>query len=213
MLMRSARASSRRGVVNRQGNAPVTDHFHSLVDDVLHVAFHLIELLAGNQLLHPAGVEIHKVARTSTVVGKVLNGQPQPPRTRRPHHEPFAATRKVAVVKVVPEFLVVDLVVVPANPLLGHSRGAARFKDIERPVAEPSRHKALVLLVPQPFVLEMRKLVDVGKGPHLRARIPAGLLRPVEPERTARLRTEMPGNDGAEVFVEAGSSFLWRHGW
>ena len=101
------------------------------------------------------------------------------------------------------ELLVVGLVVVPADALLGHAGGAAGLEDVVRPALVMRRHPHLGLQVAQPLVLEMRESRDeVGERLHLPSRVPAGLARPIEPERAAGLGREVPRDDLAHVRVE-----------
>jgi hypothetical protein len=103
----------------------------------------------------------------------------------------------------VAELGVVDLVVVPADALLGHSRGATGFEDVEGLSLELGGHPDLGLLVAQPLVLEVWELrYEVGEGLHLGPRIPAGFFHPTEPERAAGFGTEVPSDDFADVGVE-----------
>src|SRR5881394_3973705 len=89
------------------------------------------------------------------------------------------------------EFLVIHLVIVPADALFGHAGGAAGFKNIEWTTFELRRHPDFRLKIAQRFILEMGKLKQVGESGDLRARVEI-FLHPSEPERAAGLGREMP---------------------
>ena len=101
------------------------------------------------------------------------------------------------------ELAVIDLVVIPADTLLGHSGGAAGLEDIERLALERCRNPHFGLKVAQPLVLKMRELCHVREGLNFLPRIKV-LLRPIEPERTAGLRRKMPRNDLLQMGFEFG---------
>ena len=64
----------------------------------------------------------------------------------------------------------------------------------------------------KPVILEVRETDEVGEGVDLLARVPSGLLRPIEPERRAGLRGEVPLDDFANVGVELLGGALDRIG-
>ena len=100
------------------------------------------------------------------------------------------------------EFLVVGLVIVPPDALLGHAGRAAGFKNVERPALVFRWHPDFRLQVAQGLVLEVRKPADkVGEGIHFLAWVEI-LPGPIEPERAAAFRREMPRDDFANVGVE-----------
>ena len=174
---------------------------HRLIDHVFHVGFGLVGLFVADDLFHPARIEIDKVTGAAAEIGEVLDGQTQPARAGRAHHQPRAAPRKMFVGNFSGEFLVVHLVIVPADALFGHAGGAAGLKNVERTSFELRRHPDFRLKVAQGFVLEMRKLQQVGERFDLFARVEM-LLRPAEPERAAGLGREMPMNDFAQVGIQ-----------
>ncbi len=88
------------------------------------------------------------------------------------------------------ELLVIDLVIVPADALLGHAGGAAGFKDVEGAALEFFGHPDFRLQVAQPFVLEMREALQAGEAFDFGGGIPAGLLGPIQPERAAGFRAK-----------------------
>jgi hypothetical protein len=69
------------------------DH-RGLIDDVLHVGLGFVELLVRDQLLHPARIEIDEIAGAAAHIGQMLDGEAQPARAGRSHHEPGAARGK-----------------------------------------------------------------------------------------------------------------------
>jgi hypothetical protein len=107
------------------------------------------------------------------------------------------------VLHLVGELAVIDLVVVPADALLRHARRAACLKDVERLALERGRHPDLRLQIAKPFILEMREFLDVLHRLHFLARVEI-LLGPVQPERAARFRREMPVDDLLQVRVQGG---------
>ena len=116
----------------QRAHAPVFHNRRGLVDDVFHVRLGLVILLFADEPLHPARVEVHKITRASAHIGKMLDGQPQPPRPRGADHQPVMITRKRGVIQRVGKLAVIHLVIIPADALLGHPRGAAGFENIER---------------------------------------------------------------------------------
>ena len=138
---------------------------HGLIDDVLHVGAGLVELLVGDDLLHEARIEIDEVARAAAHVGEMLDGEAQAARAGRAHHQPVVVAREMLVGDLLAELGVIDLVIVPADALLGHAGRAAGFENVERLALELRRHPDLGLQIAQPFVLEVRELRDdVGEG-------------------------------------------------
>ena len=101
------------------------------------------------------------------------------------------------------KLLVVGFVIIPPDPLLGHARGAAGFKDIIRTPLVLGGHPHVRLKVTQPIILKMRKARhEVRERSYFPARIPARLASPLEPERAAGFRRKMPLDDFAEVRIE-----------
>ena len=171
-----------------------------LVDDMLHVCFADLELLLREDFLHPARVEIDEVTRTAAEIGQVLDGQTQTARAGRAHHQPRPSAWKMFVRNFPGEFLVVHLVIVPADALLGHPGGAAGLKNVERAPFVFRRNPNFGLQVAQPFVLEVRELHHVGERADFLARIEV-FPRPVEPERAAGFGRKMPLDHVAEVGI------------
>ena len=77
-----------------------------------------------------------------------------------PDHQPRAAAREMLVGNFFGELAVIDLVIVPADALLGHAGGAAGFENVERAALVFLRHPDFGLQIAQPFVLEMRELAE-----------------------------------------------------
>ena len=46
-----------------------------LVDHVFHVGFGLVELFAGDDLLHPSRIEINEITGAAADIGEMLDGQ------------------------------------------------------------------------------------------------------------------------------------------
>src|SRR5262249_36834979 len=152
----------RRG--EKSADLAVLKNRFRLIDDMRHVLFGDLELLVGDQLLHETRIQINKVAGTAADIRQMLDGQAQAPRASRAHHQPGAAFGKMRVGNLVGEFAVIDLVIVPADALLGHAGGAAGFKNIEWLSLELRGHPDLGLEIAEPFVLEMRKLLNIGEA-------------------------------------------------
>src|SRR5581483_4064644 len=102
-----------------------------LVHDMVHVGAGLVELFVGNHLFDPARIEIDEITGTPAEVGEMLDGQTQTPRAGGSDHEPGAVAREMFVGNFAREFLVIDLVIRPADALLGHAGGATGFKDVK----------------------------------------------------------------------------------
>src|SRR4029078_5452117 len=135
--------------------------------------------LFRDDLLHPAGVKVNKVAGTTTNIGQVFDGQTQPPRAGSADHKPVMVGGKMFVGDLIRKLLVIDLVIIPANALLRHASCAAGLKDFERTVFEFYWTPDVPLEVAQPFVLKMGEPVYVGQGLNLLARVPTGFFRPI----------------------------------
>ena len=174
-----------------------------LIDDVIHVMFRRLEKFFSDEFFHPARVEVDEVARRSADIREVLDGEPQPPRAGRPHHQPRFAAREMFVAHLVGKLGVIDAEIIPADALLGHPGRAAGLENVERFAAEFRRHPDLGLQIPQPLVLEMRELFHIADGLDFFPRIEI-FRRPFEPERAAGFRRKMPREDFAEVRVELG---------
>src|SRR5436309_1998430 len=115
---------------------------------------------------------------------QMLDTEAKTPRSGWTEHQPVPTARKVTIIERFRKLLVVPEVIFPADPLLRHSGGAAGFEYVEGPPAVGLRHPPLVLLVPEPLVFKVWKPTHVGKAVDLPGRIPACLLRPIQPERT-----------------------------
>ena len=98
---------------------------------MIHVGTRLIILLGGNEALHPARIEVHKIAGTTPHISQMLNRQSKTARAGGPHHHPVMITREMLVTQRLGKGAVIDLVILPANALFRHAGGAARFKDAE----------------------------------------------------------------------------------
>src|SRR5688572_30203337 len=112
----------------------------------------------------------------------MLDGQTQSARPGWPHHEPVMITRKMFVGNLLRELAVIDLVILPADALLGHAGGAAGLENVEWLAFECLGHPDVRLQIPQPFILEMWKAEEVGKPLHFLCWVPVRLFGPVEPE-------------------------------
>ena len=132
-------------------------------------------------------------------------------RSGRPHHDPVAALGKILVGELIGKLLVVVLVVIPADALLGASRGSTGFEDIEGASLVGIGNKALVFLFAKPFVLEVIELDDVVDPLDFLTGIPLGFFFPVEPERAARFFRKMPVHDLAHPGVESVFRFVRCH--
>src|SRR5690606_716668 len=108
-------------------------------------------------------------------IGEMLDCETQTAWASGSDHQPRTARREMLIADLAAELFVVGLVIVPADALLRHPGGAARFEDAVRLSLVGSRHPDLGLHVAEPFVLEVRELLQVGERLDLLARIPAGL--------------------------------------
>ncbi len=100
------------------------------------------------------------------------------------------------------ELLVIDFVIVPADPLLRHARGAASLEDVEWLPSVSRRHPDFRLQIPQPFVLEVGEAKQIGKPLDCILRVPPRALRPIQPELATGFRREMPMDDLAHVGIQ-----------
>jgi hypothetical protein len=135
----------------------VLQNGHRLVHHVIHILAGHVELLRRNHLFHEAGIEIDEVTRAAPHVRQMLDRQPQPPRSCRPHHQPRPAAREMLVTDFLGKLRVIHFVILPPNALLGHSGRASGFKNIVRAPLKRGRHPDFGLQITQPFVLEMRE--------------------------------------------------------
>jgi len=138
----------------------------------------------------------------AAVVGEVLDRQPQAPRPGGAQHQPVAAARKGVVVEAIAEDLVVDLEVVDVDPALRDAGGAAGLEDVEGLPGEAPRQPAAHRAAAQPFVLEVAEELEVGVAADVADRVEVEAPGPLEPERAAGGRIEVPGHDLAHVGVE-----------
>ena len=175
---------------------------HGLFDHMVHVGARHVGFLFRDHALDPPGVQVDEIAGAAAEIGQMLDSQAQAARAGRPDHQPVAAGREVGVGKLGREFLIVRLVIVPADALLGHAGGAPGFKDVEGAAAKFSGNPDFRLQVAKPFILEVREALQAAKAFDFRGGIPAGLFRPVQPERAACLRGEMPADNFAHMGVE-----------
>src|SRR5262245_1952248 len=98
---------------------------------MLLVSLGLVNLAALDQLDHPPRVEIHAETDAAAMLGEVLDGEPQPPWTARPHHDPIGTLGKRAVGQLFAESFVVNAEVVDVDARLRHTRAAARLKRVD----------------------------------------------------------------------------------
>jgi hypothetical protein len=158
----------------------------------------------ADEALHEARVEVDEVTGVAAVIGEMLDGEAEAAGAGGADHEPVALREKVGAV-VVAVFLVVGLVVIPADALLRHAGGAAGLEDIVGAFGVGLGHEALGLFSAEDVVVEVRKFFrDVGEALDLFARIPAGLLGPLEPVVATGLGGEVPLDHLARVRIEGG---------
>ena len=170
---------------------------------MLHVGLGLVAQAAGDQLLHPARVEIDEVAGAAAHIGEVLDRKSETARAGRADHQPIAVARKILVGERFAEFRVVRLVVFPADALLGHAGGAPRFKNIERLALVLLGDPDLVREITQPLVaVEVREAHQIVGRLDFGQRIPVLLGGPIQPEGAARFRRKVPVDDFAQVRVQ-----------
>jgi starch synthase (maltosyl-transferring) len=105
-------------------------------------------------------------------------------RVDNPHTKPVSFWEEL-IIEVIAEFFVVELVVIPADALLRHPGRSARFKHNEWATCPLLGHPALVLLIPEPLILKVREFNQVIRRLDFFAWVPAGILRPLQPEWTS----------------------------
>ena len=172
-----------------------------LIDDVIHVGAGHVELFVRDHLFDKARIEIDEIARAAADMGQVLDGETKPARAGRAHHQPVMVARKMRVRELFGKLGVIDLVILPADPLLGHAGGAAGLEDVEGFALEWRGHPDFRLEVAQRFVRKMRKLQHVGGCRYFLARVEV-FFGPVQPEWAAGFGAEMPGEDLAQMGIE-----------
>ena len=161
-----------------------------------------------NELDDPARVEIDAEADTATVLGEMLDREPQPPRPRRPEHQPVGAAREVFIGERVAELLVIGAEVAHVDARLRHAGGATGLEDIGglagKALGDPARHRA----TPEPFVLERGELLQVVVILDLGDRIERQRLRILQPEGAAGGGVEMPGHHLHGMGIEGRAGLL-----
>ena len=167
-------------------DVPVPYDRGRLVDDVLLVLAGHGALAHADEALHPARVEIDEVARAAAVIGEMLDREAQATRAGGADHQPVAALGEEVGTVVVAELLVIDLVVVPADALLGHAGGATGLEDVVGTPGVCLRYESLGLLLAQDLVVEVVEAHQIVEAGDLLERVPAGLLGPFEPVVAAR---------------------------
>ena len=79
---------------------PRLENGHRLIDDVRLVGLEVLAPAFLDQLDDPARIEVDAEADAAAILREVLDRQPQPPRARRPEHQPVRAlaerTRRAA---------------------------------------------------------------------------------------------------------------------
>src|SRR5688572_17690540 len=94
-----------------------------LVYHMFHVSLRVLELLVSDHLLHPARIEVDEVTRATPDIREVLDGQAEAARAGRAHHQPVMIAWKMLVGNLFRELTVINLVILPADALLGHAGG------------------------------------------------------------------------------------------
>src|SRR5207237_8168445 len=90
------------------------------------------------------------------------------------------------------EQLVVDSEILERHPCLRDARRAARLEHVDRLAHIAPTNPALYRAAAQPLVFEGAQAREVAEPVDLAARVPAQLLRVLQPEGTAGRRIEMP---------------------
>jgi hypothetical protein len=159
------------------------------------------ELAPLDQLDHPTRVEVDAKTDPAAMLAQVLDRQPQPARPRRSEHQPVGAARKILFGERLAEYLIVGAKVFDLKTALGHAGRPAGFEGEERlalqPLWEPAPHRPTA----QPFVLKRRKLPEIFEAGDFAPRIPAELVREVQPEWASRFGIEMPLHDLSHMGV------------
>ena len=173
-----------------------------LIDHVILVGLQVLAPALLDQLDDPARIEVHAEADAAAVLREVLDRQTQTPRAGRPQHQPVRPAREELVRQRVAEDLVIGAEVVDRHARLRRAGRPARLEDEHRLAGESLGDPPLHRAAAQRFVFERAEALQVRKRLDFLARIPPGLRREVEPERTTGRGIEMPVDDLAHPRVE-----------
>ena len=163
-----------------------------LVDHVVAVRLHLLDIAPLDQLHHPPRVEVDAEADPPPVLGQVLDRQPQSPGSRGAQHQPVRPLRETGVGQRVAEVLVVGLPVVNLHSTLRDARRAPRLEHVHTFAFQARRDPPLNRSPTQPLVFKRGELAQVLERVHRLARVETQRLGPLQPERTPRRRVEVP---------------------
>ena len=125
------------------------------------------------------------------------------------NHHPIVISGEMFVAQCVGESRVIDTEVVPANPLLGHTRSATSFENIEWSVGIGFWHPNIIGQVTKPFILKVWKLLakifEVGDFIDW---VPILLFSPVQPKWAACFWRKVPLYDFRDMSVQLIRSLL-----
>src|SRR5262249_37281213 len=146
--------------------------------------------------------EVHTEANPPAVLTQMLDGQPQPARTRRSEHEPVGALRKKLFGERLAEHFIVGAKVFDLEAALRHAGRAAGLEGEDRLALQSLRQPAPDRPAAQPFIFKRRELPEVLEGGDLPSRLPTLPGGEIQPEGAARRGVEMPLHDLAHMGIE-----------
>src|SRR6185436_1050356 len=158
----------------------------------------------------PAWIEIDHETDPAPMLGEMFDGQTQATWASWSKREPLSGAWEEFFGQRVAECFVVDAKVLDINARLRHTRAAARFKRVDRPVRVTFRHPAAHWTTAQPLVLKKSETRQIFIRLNLFTRVPRKVFGVVQPERTARFRIEMPRHNFANPSVQFFSIFSHR---
>ena len=133
---------------------------------------------------------------------QMLDGQTQPARAGGSDHQPVPVAGKGLVIEGLGKLLVVDLVVIPLNPLFRHAGRSPRFKNMKGATKVGAGNPLFVRERAEQFAIEVREAEEVVERLDLQGGIPVCFLGPVQPVRAAGLGGEMPLGHGLNMSIE-----------
>ena len=108
------------------------------------IGLSLVYFVVGQELAHPARIQVDEVAGRAAMVCEMLDREAWPMRPGRAYRQPVPAPREGGLVECLGRRLVVMLEVVPSDALLGRPGGSAGLEDHERTTFEGAWNEAFV---------------------------------------------------------------------
>tara|TARA_B110000014_G_scaffold257782_1_gene242881 strand:- start:330 stop:914 length:585 start_codon:yes stop_codon:yes gene_type:complete len=174
-------------------------------------------ILIGLGALNPASLEalddpprVHVEAEgdASSVLGKVLYGQAEPPWACGPKGDPIRTGRETLIRERLAEKFVIDPEIFTGNSALGKARAPACLEDVDGLSSKALRNPPLDRTAAQPFVLKRIESRQVSEAPNLFTGIPWKIFGVIEPEGGARLGAEVPIDNLANPGVKLAGRML-----